>query len=81
MNCGGPRVSARDHRLSIKLNDMTTNGDSGSKRRYKPNPMYAWIGQKRKAAARRIAEAERLTAEADALEADLRFLKEQEANQ
>lgn len=51
---------------------MTTNGDSGRKRPYKPNPMHAWIGQKRKAAARRIADAARLNAEADALEADLR---------
>lgn len=39
---------------------------------YKPNPMYAWIGQKRKAAARRLEEARRLTAEADAMEEELK---------
>lgn len=43
--------------------------------------MYGWIGKKRAAAARRIADAARLTAEADALEADLRAEKEREANQ
>ncbi|MCG3756688.1 hypothetical protein [Amycolatopsis sp. Poz14] len=42
-------------------------------KRSKPNPVYAWIGQKRKAAARRLADYHRLTAEADAMEADLRY--------
>lgn len=38
---------------------------------YKPDPRYAWIGQKRKAAARRLADAQRLTAEADRLQKEI----------
>lgn len=41
--------------------------------RQRQNPVHAWIGKKRATAARRLADYHRLTAEADAMEADLRY--------